>query len=177
MIRRIARPYAKAFAQIVPDATEAKALHAQLVAFDQARKSSSELNDLLNNPGVSLDSKLKVVNAIASRLGIPTLGQRILEVMLRSQKMTQLGAVLDAWRALINEQLGVTVAQVRSAHELTEAERDKLRAALEKKTGKKVELELSTDRSLLAGFVAQLGSEVYDASVVGQINKFEHSNL
>jgi F0F1-type ATP synthase delta subunit len=35
-----------------------------------------------------------------------------------------------------------------------------------------VEVRVSTDPSLLGGFVAKIGSEVYDTSIVGKIHKF-----
>ena len=48
-------------------------------------------------------------------------------------------------------------------------------AAFEQKTGKQVELDVKTDPNLLGGFVAQIGSEIWDASVSGKIHKFRDS--
>jgi F0F1-type ATP synthase delta subunit len=38
-----------------------------------------------------------------------------------------------------------------------------------------VELDVKTDPQLLGGFVVQIGSEIWDASVAGKINKFRES--
>ena len=38
-----------------------------------------------------------------------------------------------------------------------------------------MELDISTDPKLLGGFVVQIGSEIWDASVAGKINKFRES--
>lgn len=176
MIRRFARPYAKAFMEIVPSPADAQKLHAALLQFESARKSSQELADVLGNPGIPTETKLGIVSAIAGRLETPQLGVRILEVLVRNQRINQLGDILEAWREMINKATGVAVAKVRAAHELSADEREKLRTALEHKTGRRVELEVATDRSLLGGFVAQVGSEVYDASVIGQIHRFQASN-
>jgi F-type H+-transporting ATPase subunit delta len=67
------------------------------------------------------------------------------------------------------------VAEVKTAHNLNETEKAELRKTLETRVGKKVELRLATDPSLLGGFVAKLGSEIWDASVVGKIHKFRAS--
>jgi F0F1-type ATP synthase delta subunit len=40
-------------------------------------------------------------------------------------------------------------------------------------TGKKVRATFTTDPKLLAGFVARVGSTVYDASALGAIDKFK----
>ena len=50
-----------------------------------------------------------------------------------------------------------------------------LRRTLEKRFGQRVEVEITTDPRLLGGFVAKVGSEVYDASVIGKIDKFRGS--
>ena len=46
---------------------------------------------------------------------------------------------------------------------------------LSTKLGKQVELDVKTDPNLLGGFVAQIGSEIWDASVSGKIHKFRDS--
>lgn len=175
MIRSFARPYARAIMEVVPELPKAQALYAQIAQFEQARKSSPELAEVLANPGVSMEQKNRVIDAIASRLEIEPVGVRILHVLAQNHRLNHLAQVLQAWKAMMNERLGVEVAEVSSAHPLSDAEKERLRAALEKKVGKRIELELRTDPSLLAGFVARVGSEIYDASVVGQIQRFQSS--
>jgi F-type H+-transporting ATPase subunit delta len=175
MIGRFSRPYAKAFMEIVPSATEAQKYHAELTRFDKARKSSPDLTAIVGNPGVALETKQRIIAEVAKRLELSDLSVRILDVVVRNQRINQLSAILEAWRLLINKDLGLAIAKVRAAHELSAEEREQLKRALESKTGKKVDLDVTTDPSLLGGFVAQVDSEVYDASIVGQIQRFQHA--
>ena len=64
---------------------------------------------------------------------------------------------------------------MRTAKSLGPDEIDQLAATLSKKVGKKVELDIRTDKKLLGGFVVKIGSEIWDASVIGKINKFRES--
>jgi len=64
---------------------------------------------------------------------------------------------------------------VRSASAPTPKEEADLRAMLEKKVGAKVDIDITVDPELIGGFVAKIGSEVYDASVSGKIEKFRES--
>ncbi|MGH9105946.1 MAG: F0F1 ATP synthase subunit delta [Acidimicrobiales bacterium] len=57
------------------------------------------------------------------------------------------------------------VADVRSAVEMTEAERSRLAAALSRLTGYQVEVRVSAEPELLGGFVATVGDTVVDASL------------
>jgi F-type H+-transporting ATPase subunit delta len=97
----------------------------------------------------------------------------VLEVLVRNNRINQLGSILEAWRESINRASGVAMANVRSAHQLSSAEEEELRRALEAKTGKRIDLHVETDPSLLGGFVAKIGSEVFDASVAGRLERLE----
>lgn len=57
------------------------------------------------------------------------------------------------------------VADVRSAVEMTEAQRSRLAAALTRFAGYEVDVRVSTEPGLLGGFVASVGDMVFDASL------------
>jgi F-type H+-transporting ATPase subunit delta len=175
MIRRFARPYAKAIMEVAGSPDKAHALRGELTRFEAARKQSQELQELYPNPGIDNDAKIKVTRAIASRLGLSEMANKVLEVLIRNRRINDLQSVVEAVAELVRAATGTVAAQVRSAHRLNEQEVAELRRALEKKVGRKVELEVSTDPRLIGGFVARMGSEVYDASVVGKIDKFRES--
>ena len=172
MIRRFARPYARAIIDVAGSAQRANTIRAELNRFEQARRQSVELQEVFANPGIEMAAKFKIAHAIASRLGLSDLTGKVLEVLIRNHRVNDLVSVLDALEAMINDQLNVAIADVRSAHKLNEQEIAQLRKTLEQKFGKRVEVRVETDPALLGGFVAQIGSEIFDASVVGKIHKF-----
>jgi len=103
------------------------------------------------------------------------LAAKTLEVLVRNHRANDLDAILEALSSYVNAALGVAVAEVRSAKSLGADEIQQLADALSGKVGKKVELDIKTDPSLLGGFVVKIGSEIWDASVAGKINKFRES--
>ncbi len=161
--------------EVAESPDKAAGVHHELQRFDAARQESSELRDLYANPGIDVEPKLRITDALASRLGISALGKRVLDVLVRNRRINDLGAVDEALAEMIRQATGTVAAEVRSAHPLSDADVAELRRVLEKKAGRKVELQLSTDPSLIGGFVARIGSELYDASVAGKINKFRES--
>jgi len=175
MIRRFARPYAKAIMDVAGSTEKASALHAEIDKFADVLRSSEELRTVFENPGVDAAGKSGVVKAIGGKLGLSDLALRVLDVLLKNDRINDTADILEALEDMINSATNTVVAEVRSAHALDEAERQKLKAALEGKLGKKVQLEIATDSSLLGGFVATVGSEVWDASVIAQINKLRES--
>ena len=171
MIRRFARPYAKAIMEVATTPDAARALHGELARFETARVGSEELSTLFENPGVDGKVKKSIAAAIGAKLEISALGLRTLDVFVNNDRINDLGAILEAIDAMINDATNTVVANVRAAHQLGEDEKAELTKALEARLGRKVQLHLAVDATLLGGFVAEVGSEVYDASVLARIKK------
>lgn len=175
MIRRFARPYARAIMDVVQSPEKAAALRDELTTFEQTRKSSADLQAMYANPGIDFESKNKITTAIAGRLGLSDLALRLLDVLIRNRRINDLEVIVAGLATMIREATGTVAAGVRSASELSAKEQDQLRAMLEQKVGGKVDIEVTVDPTLIGGFVAKIGSEVYDASVSGKIDKFRAS--
>jgi len=175
MIRRFARPYARAVMEVAQSPEEAAQLRDELTTFEQVRKSSTDLQEMYANPGIDFDSKNKVTGAIAKRLGLSELAVRLLDVLIRNRRINDLSDIVAGLATMIREATGTVAAEVRSASKLSSKEEADLRAMLERKVGAKVDVDITVDASLIGGFVAKIGSEVFDASVSGKIEKFRES--
>ena len=175
MIRRFARPYARAIMDVARTPENAAALRDQLVTFERVRKSAADLHELYANPGIDADSKNRITAEIAQRLGLSDLAVRLLHVLIQNRRINDLGDIIAGLSAMIREATGTVAAEVRSAGALNAKEEADLRAMLERKTGAKVDVSVTIDPALIGGFVARIGSEVYDASVSGKIEKFRES--
>lgn len=175
MIRRFARPYARAIMDVVASPEKANALRNELARFDSIRKSSPDLQELYANPGIEHDAKMKVTRTISARLGLSDMAVKVLEVLIRNHRVNNLDSIVEALAEMIRQATDTVAAEVRSAHRLTDQEQAELRRTLEKKFGRKVELMVTTDPTLIGGFVAKIGSEVYDASITGKIERFRES--
>jgi F-type H+-transporting ATPase subunit delta len=174
MIRRFARPYARAIMDAAGSPQEANKLRGELLIFANALRGSKELRDLYANP-IDEATKLDITRQIARKMKASDLATRTLEVLLQHHRINDVDAIVDALHSYVNAALGVAVAEVRSAKPLNADEIKELAETLSKKVGKQVELDIKTDPKLLGGFVVKIGSEIWDASVAGKINKFRES--
>jgi F-type H+-transporting ATPase subunit delta len=78
---------------------------------------------------------------------------------------------------LYEEHRGVQRAQVVSAVPLTGDQETRLKAQLDRLTGKDVVLEKSVDRAILGGVVVQLGNRIIDRSFRHGIKRMRESLL
>lgn len=175
MIRRFARPYAKAIFEVTGSPEKANALRAELEQFEQVRKSAPDLQELYANPGFDFAAKSGVTQTIAGKLGLSELAGKVLDVLIRNHRINELRGIVDGLAEMVRNATGTLAAEVRAAQPLSNQDIAQLRQTLEKKFGRRVEVNVTTDPDLLGGFVAKIGSEVYDASVHGKIEKFRTS--
>ena len=175
MIRRFARPYARAIMDAAGSPAKANELRGELMRFAVALRASSDLQEFYANPAVDEPAKIAVTKTLARKMKASDLAGRTLEVLVHHHRINDIDAILGALAAYVNKALGVAVAEVRSAKSLSADEIGELADTLSKKVGKKVELDIRTDPKLLGGFVVKIGSIVWDASVAGKINKFRES--
>src|SRR5947208_16631616 len=99
MIRRFARPYARAIMDVVVTADSGAALLEELRRFEKARQSARELHELYANPGIDSGTKTSVTRTMAQRLGLSDMALKVLEVLIRNHRINDLGAINEALAA------------------------------------------------------------------------------
>jgi F-type H+-transporting ATPase subunit delta len=168
--RGAARPYARALHDLARERGQVETVQQELDALARAIAQAPDLREVLARPWVPTGVKRNVAVEVARRLGVSPLTRDFFALVARHGRADQVGAIAEAYRALVDESQGRARARVRTAVPLLEAEREQLRARLARALGvKEVLLEEVADPALLGGFVAEVGSYVLDASLDGQL--------
>ena len=141
----------------------------ELRGFEEVFTGSAELRNALTSPAVPPARKRVVVSRIGEKLGISRISRNFLFVLTDHRRIATLPEVLEAFDLLLDERLGFTRAEISSATELDQRQRDSISHELERLTGKNVRMRFSVDRALVGGLVARIGSTVYDGSVRGRL--------
>jgi len=166
--------YARAFADVAMNAGShldpAQALE-QLHNIDALLKESDQLRRVLENPSISGDRKRAVIDAIIARLGAPRQVRNFVAVLTDHKRLPLFSEILKQLEQELNDRQGFADAQVSSARQLSEQEKQMLETEITKMTGKRVRAKYEQDASLLGGAVVQVGSTIYDGSVKGQLER------
>ena len=167
----LSRRYARALLDIGVDNNNYEALGREIRALADALRSSSELVEALSNPAFPRSDRQKVLEALFPRLGASQITRNFTLLLLDRDRMRILPDVARELEAMINEKAGRVGATVVSATKLTPMQLDALKKALEKLSGKTVEMHKSEDPELLGGVVAKVGDVVYDGSLRTQLEQ------
>jgi len=165
----VARRYARALFGIGVDAGTFEALGQEIGDLAALWTAAPDLRELLENPVFRPDEKRKVLEQILPRVAPTAEVRRLAMLLLERRRITLLPAIARAYRDLADAHTGRVRARVTSAEPLTAAAADRVRRALEERTGKKVIVETAVDPSLIGGVVAQVGDLVLDGSVRTQL--------
>jgi len=166
--------YARAFAQVAEaDGIAASAAQQQMQDFADTLAGSIELREFLMNPSVEMPQKLKVLDAMAPRLGMSEKVRNFIAVIVEHHRLGDLTDIQTEYGEVADAHAGTTEAQVTSARPLNPEDRATLEAQMAKLAGAKVKASYIEDPSLIGGAVVQIGSTIYDGSVRAQLRQLK----
>ncbi|HEX4578058.1 MAG TPA: ATP synthase F1 subunit delta [Edaphobacter sp.] len=166
--------YAHAFASVAASShLDTTAAQQQLNDFSKTFAGSHELREVLMDPSIPNEQKLKVLDAIAARIGMFPQVRNFLAVIMEHQRLGELDEILAEYHAIADEQSHLTEAEIISAHPLNDQDRADLEAQVAKLAGGRVRATYHQDATLLGGAVVRIGSTVYDGSIRTQLQQLK----
>lgn len=164
----VARRYAQALIEQAEASGSVEATDQDVALLRESLEGSADLNRFFESPIISREKKNAVVDALFGER-VSSLTLRTLQLLVDKRREGQITDVLAAYREVRNTQQGIVDVSVRSARSLSEADRQAVAGALEKRLGKQVRLEVSVHASLIGGIVVKVGDTVYDGSVSNRL--------
>ncbi len=171
LLNSLATPYAEALLQVTEARNESEDVATQCKSLLAAWDGSQTLRDAMTSPVLEPEAKKKALTSLLSEQVAPSL-MNLLKVLADRQRLPALEAVLLRYLELYRESRNIALAHVRSAQPLSEEQQAALTTKVQSMAGTNaVEIDLKIDSSLIGGFVVNLGSQVIDASLSGQVRR------
>lgn len=165
----IARPYAEALFQSSKADPEGTASWLDALA---TVAGNPQLLDFAANPKVTDQQVFDVITGVV-RVELPTVAQNFLRTVIENGRLEALPEIAAQFRALKNAQRGASDAVVYSAFPISAAALADVAAALEKRFGRKLNLSVQEDPSLIGGIRVVVGDEVLDTSVKARLEQMK----
>ena len=169
----IAERYAGSLYELAVQSNTVDQVEADLGRFEALLSESDDLARMIKSPVFSAEEQFKAVAAIADKAGIAGLVGNFLRVVAQNRRLFAVPAMIKAFRAIAADARGEVAADVTSAHPLTAAQAEELKATLKGVTGKDVAISATVDPSLLGGLVVKIGSRQIDTSLKTKLNSLK----
>ena len=136
----------------------------ELFRFARLVEGNDELRDALGDPHLPASRRQQIVEDLLGGKASDTT-VALVSMVVGTGRGRDLPKIIDSLVEMSAQQGEREVAEVRSAIDLTDDQRDRLAAALAKATGKEVDVKVIVDPTVMGGIVAQVGDTVIDGTV------------
>lgn len=146
----------------------------ELFRFAQTLEGSDELRSALTDPHIPVARRQQIIEDLLGEQASSTT-TALVSMVVGTGRVRDLPVIIRQLVEMSAAEAGKEFAEVRSAIELTSAQREKLAKALSNATGKQVDMKVIVDPSILGGVVAQVGDTVIDGSVRGRLEQLRNA--
>ena len=167
----VARRYAKAMIDLAMRDDMVAEIGAQLQQHRELFDANANLQLTLHNPGVDIEKKRDILNAILDRTQPGPLVRNFIMLLLEKDRLNQFDLICDYYTRMADEQLGRITAQVITAVELDAEQYQAVEQKVAAATQKEVRLETQVDPSILGGMIVRINHTVLDGSLQGRLNR------
>ncbi|MBK9179257.1 MAG: ATP synthase F1 subunit delta [Acidimicrobiales bacterium] len=162
--------YARAFVEVARAEGRLDDVVDELFRFARTLESSEALRDTLVDQLIPLERRQAIVeDLLGGRASDVTTS--LVSFVVGAGRGRDLPAIADRVVALAAHERDQEVAEVRSAIPLSDDQRQRLADALSRATGKRIDVRVIVDPSVMGGLVAQVGDTVIDGSVRRRIDQ------
>ena len=162
--------YARALFAIAQAEGDLDRVEGELYGFAKALEAHPELREALTDPALPADRKRGVLaDLLGERVQPHTINA--LGFLVEQGRGRELQKIIEKLAEVVAEGKEMTLAEVRTAVELDASQREAIRVSLSKAMGRKIEVKVVVDPSVIGGVVARIGDEIIDGSVRARLEK------
>jgi F-type H+-transporting ATPase subunit delta len=146
----------------------------ELYAFARAMDQNPALREALTDAALPAEQRKAVIADLLGERAHPLTGA-LLGLVIEAGHARDLGKIIDELARVAAHEREHELAEVRTAVALTDQQRDRLAAALSSATGRRVEVKVVVDETVVGGVIARVGDLVFDGSVASRLEDAKHA--
>ena len=166
--------YATALLAVASAEGESATVQDEIFTLARVLGDNDQLVSTLSDSMVPAARRQQIVEEILSGRASKTT-VALMSMIVAAGRIQSLSAIAEALVALGASEAGRQVAVVRSAVALTDDQKSRLAAALQRSVGAPVEVRVVLDPSVLGGLVAQIGDTVIDGTVRRRLDQLKQA--
>ncbi|MFO7709283.1 MAG: ATP synthase F1 subunit delta [Desulfobacterales bacterium] len=165
----VARRYAKALLLIGVQDGQAETYRSELQRVAGLVAGDSRLEQAIVNPLYDSAARRRVLQSLIAKMNLSRATSSFLLLLHEKGRFGFLNSISELYQKLADELGGIGRATVTAAHALPADAVERIRAALSRRTGKDIVLEVNQDPGLIGGIITRIGDLVLDGSIKTQL--------
>ena len=160
----LVRGYAQALFQIAQAEGALEQVEDELFRFARILENETRLREALTDPALPPEQRAKIIQELLGNKATPHT-TNIVAFIVQQGRARELPKIIDSLVELAAAERRKGIAEVRTALPLDEEQRRKLTEAIERATGKQVELKVLVDPTVIGGLLVRVDDQVFDGTV------------
>ena len=161
--KTLAKRYATALLSVTSREGSVEETEATLLALKQVYDKDARFRGTLASPRISKAQKKELLRKVLANASKAV--HEFFDLLVEKNRTPILPEVAEMYDRLADAVKGVVRVQVRSAWPLGDADQRRLKADLDRITGRNCAIHAATDRSLKGGLQVRMGDSIVDGSV------------
>jgi F-type H+-transporting ATPase subunit delta len=166
--------YARAILEIGQAEGRLSEIEDELFRFARIVEGNDELRMALANPGLSLDRRSAIVEELLEDR-VLAVTRSIAVFIVGAGRGHDFPAIITRFVELAAQTRERELAEVRSAVPLDDAQTQRIAEALSRATGKRIEVKVVVDPTVMGGLVATIGDTVIDGTVRHRLDQLKET--
>ncbi|MGH2785001.1 MAG: ATP synthase F1 subunit delta [Actinomycetota bacterium] len=160
----LARGYAQALFQIAQAEGALERVEDELFRFARVVENENRLREALSDISLPPEHRAKMAEELLGGKASPHT-VNIVSFLVQQGRARDLPKIIDSLVQLAAEEREKAVAEVRTAVPLDDEDRQRLKEAISRATGKQVDLKVIVDPDVIGGLLVRVGDQVFDGTV------------
>jgi len=169
----IALRYATALFDLADESKALDQVADDLKVVKAAMAESDDLRRMIAAPGLTRNQQRGVMDAVLEKAGVSDLTRRFVGVVAANRRLFALPKMIETYLEELARRRGEIVADVTTASDLSDSQRDALVDQIKKAVGQSVSVNVTVDKDLLGGMIVQIGSRMIDFSLRTKLSKLQ----
>ena len=169
----IADRYASALYELSSETKSVDNVLKDLLTIEAYIMQNNDFKLLVKSPLISSNEKLKILQKILSDHSANILTSKFIEVVSHNKRIHILSSIISRFNAINAKKRGDIIADITSAEELTDDQKNRIKDQLRGILGKKLFPNFKVDKKIIGGLIVKIGSKMIDSSLDSKINKLK----
>ena len=174
----VVKRYAKALWLLAEgDIAKAQTWLEHMQSLSRAAEDSKDLSILVETPVIGAEAKWAVLSELATKLNVDKELSLFWKRLCVSGRLNCLSGITKEYELLLLQEQGIVPVNIESAYALSDDELKTVSNVIERKVGKKPVINISIDKSLMAGIRVHVEGKTWDSTLQSSLEKLERQLL
>ncbi len=171
-LQGIASAYAEAVLDLAAKNAEEDKVLSELQLINVVFASDKDMHVVINHPAIRANQKKEVLKTVFGGK-ISVLTDNLINLLADKRRLDLLPFIESGYRELLNQRKNIVSALLTCSEPMADNNIANIKAQLTEHLGKRLELEVKVDPTLIGGVVLRLGDQVIDGSLKGRLKALE----